>query len=209
MVRFYFIASCIALLSGLPGRADAGYETNPNYRSVLDAHHIKVTGSGYVDVPFHQAALLFGSDDLLQSVQDSYERLLPEGETPEFVIETLASNQWTFVNKQAQTSIIEEIHRDAGSDETIRVIYFSMGRRFFGYYRSVVDVVIQRDTNSGESRYDVTVFAYPQNAFMRFFARHLGAVERFFHSKTDEITELSVNICRDLAMREDPGIRID
>jgi len=184
--------------------ANVAYTNQASYRSVLEAHHIKVSGIGQVEIPFEEAVSLLQRADLLDVVQDSYARMLPEGETPEFVIQPEGPSRWFFVNRHNQTSIIEEIHRDIEPDGRAHVVYYSEGRRFFGNYRSVVDIAIARDQDN-QCRYEVTVYAYPVNSFSRFFARHLGVVERFFRDKTGEITELTVAICRELANPEVPA----
>lgn len=179
----------------------ADYEMRSNYRSVLDAHHIKVSGSGRVEIPFNDAVHLLQRPDLLDVVQASYARILPEGQTPEFVIQPEGHGRWSFVNRHNQTSVIEEIHRKIEPDGRAHVVYYSEGRRFFGDYRSVVDIAVSAELDEG-SRYEVIVYAYPLNSVSRFFARHLGVVERFFRDKTKEITSISVSICRDLANPE-------
>ena len=62
-----------------------------------------------------------------------------------------------------------------------------------------------RDLVTGEAgpeedacTYKVIVYAYPENAVSRFFARHLGIAERYFHQKTKDITALSIAISKHL-----------
>jgi hypothetical protein len=196
----------LLLLGGVPVDAEtAAYTNHPLVRSVFDAHFIKVDGSGRVAVPFADALALFERDDLLDEVQGAYARLLPPGETPEFIIHQRASNHWFFVNKHSQTSTIHEVHRVVEPDQSAHLVYYSDGRRFFGDYRSVIDIRVLGDGDGDgdgvASRYEVAVYAYPVNSFSRFFARHLGVVETFFRGKTDEIATLSVEICEHLFRR--------
>jgi hypothetical protein len=195
-----WVLGWLLLVGTALGAETAGYTNHPLVRSVFDAHYIKVDGEGRVAVPFAEALSLFERDDLLDEVQGAYARLLPPGETPEFVIHQRASNHWYFVNKNSQTSTIHEVHRLVEPDHSAHLVYYSDGRRFFGDYRSVIDIRVMGDGEGDgvASRYEVAVYAYPVNSFSRFFARHLGVVETFFRGKTDEISLLSVEICEHL-----------
>lgn len=173
----------------------AGYTNSEPYRSVLDAHYIEINGSGDVPVAFRAAKDVFESDNILDLIQAAYDDMLPEGEEPEFVIETVGPNAWQYVNLAGETSRILQLHRTFARNGEGHLVLYSDGDRFFGTYRAVIDITV-RDAGESASAYAVTVYAYPENAVSRFFARHFGMAERYFRNKTREITDISVAISR-------------
>ncbi len=118
--------------------------------------------------------------------------MLPPGKRPEFTVQQSSSNTWFFINgNQERTDIAEVAGRLTGAD-TFDLAYYTQGRRFFGHYQALIHI---RLTGAGDSTaYTVAVYAYPENGFSRFFARHLQLVEKYFRSKTSEISELAVQI---------------
>ena len=175
----------------------APFQDTDYYQSVATSHYIRVEGEGLVDVPFAEARRLFEQDDILDAVQVAYRNLLPPGEQPEFTVQQEATNRWSYLNKANQRSVMVELHRSLDDADDARLVFYSEGERFFGDFRAVIDISVRGE--DVQSRYAVTVMAYPVNSFSRFFARHLGVVPRFFRTKTTEITELAVMICRYLA----------
>lgn len=169
--------------------------TDPHARSVLDAHHIPCQSTGEVSVAIGELVRLFSHSNLVDHIQSEYARQLPAGERPEFVVKPDGSNRWHYVNKSGHRSEIHELARASDARAgVVEVIYYSRGRRFFGDFRALIHVRIVGE-GSGASRYTAAVWAYPESALPRFFARHLGLVESFFRDKTRELTELSVRIC--------------
>ena len=183
--------------------------SDPDARSVLESHYIPCASTGEVRVAIGELVRLFNHSNLVDHIQSAYARQLPAGERPEFVVQTDGSNRWHYVNKSGQHSEIHELARtqDARAG-VVEVVYFSRGRRFFGDFRALIHVRIVGDGGSGFSRYESQVWAYPESALPRFFARHLGLVESFFRDKTSELTELSVRICDGLVASPDPAGRV-
>jgi hypothetical protein len=191
--------SLMVLLIMVTVPALAGFREMPEYRSVLDAHYIEAGGTGLVEVAFRDAVILFERVNLLDDVQAAYAQRLGEGEKPEFVIAQESTNRWSYVNKSGHESVIQELHRAIQTNgNNAAVVYYTEGERFFGKFRAIIEVLVQPAGEGDASRYEVAVYAYPVNSFSRFFARHLGVVDRFFRDKTREITQLAVTICRDL-----------
>ncbi|MBN2703388.1 MAG: hypothetical protein JXR23_04170 [Pontiellaceae bacterium] len=157
--------------------------------------------SGNIAVEFDQALRVLKKDSLLQDIQAAYGELLPENEAPEFTIYTSSTNAYYYINKKGERTDIEEVVRRKTSDDSFEMVYYSYGKRFFGKYKAVIHVCIKRDMTSGMVMYDASVYAYPENAFSRFFARHLGLVEDYFEDKTDEmtgiITSISQSLCKE------------
>ncbi len=177
--------------------APADFQLTPQYQSVLNAHHIRITGEGQLDVSYEAARVLFEQDDILDAVQVAYAQLLEDGEAPEFVVEQRGHRHWGYVNKSGHQSEIIELHRQLEPDQAAELVLYSEGERFFGRFRAVIKVHVA-PVSAEAIRYDVLVYAYPENAVSRFFARRLGIAERFFRHKTAEITGLATRICRHL-----------
>ena len=163
---------------------------------------------GEVDVVFSNALIVFDQPNLLKEVQDAYCVLIAKDHEPEFTIQQQSTNTYFYVNKDGDRTDIQEVVRRQTSENTFDIIYYSCGKRFFGKYQAVIHVRIS-DGGEGCSSYTAAVYAYPENAFSRFFARHLGLVERFFRSKTEEltgiITTISCNLCEKVAEKPNPA----
>jgi len=154
--------------------------------------------TGSVPVKFPDALVVFEQPDLLQSVQDAYCELIAENGKPEFTIEQTSTNTYFYINRKNERTDITEVLRERTSETAVDVIYYSVGERFFGKYEAVIHVQIT-DDDGEHTHYTASVYAYPENAFSRFFARRLGLVERFFRNKTSEmtglITQITYNLC--------------
>ena len=148
---------------------------------------------GVVPIEFVQAMDVYAQPDLLSRVQEAYCKLLTDSGTPEFSINQSSSNTYFYVNKDMQRTDITEVLRRQTSDDTFDIILYSAGTRFFGDYQAVVHVQL---TASGDdtTQYHASVYAYPENAFSRFFARRLGLVRRYFKKKTGHMTEIITTI---------------
>lgn len=159
---------------------------------------IRASSGGSVPVDYNKAMLLLETPTLLTDVQDAYSELMPDGEEPEFTIEQNSTNSYFYINRKGERTDIVEVVRKKTSDTTFDIVYYSAGKRFFGHYQAVIHVQV---TSAGDeaSKYVASVYAYPENAFSRFFARRLGLVKRFFNKKTAEmsgiITTITCNLC--------------
>ncbi len=172
----------IELLSGHP-LADA----------VLSNHYIHVTTSGTVPVDYDVSMNVLMQDDILTLVQSTYEEILEKGETAEFVIKQVDTNQYRFVNSEGETADIYEVYRRLHHNGAFDLVYFAEGDRSFGHFKSLTHITI-RDMYNGSSHYYVNVFAYPENGVTRFFARHLRIVSRFFKRQTASIADVSTRV---------------
>ena len=136
---------------------------------------------------------------LLREVQEAYADLLGEGETPEFTIHQTSTNTYYYVNKDDERTDISEVVRGPEKAGTFDLVYYSFGKRFFGRYEAVIHIRLMQGPND-ELRYVCTVYAYPENGFSRFFARHLGLVERYFNDKTEHmdgiISSIAGTLCQ-------------
>lgn len=168
--------------------------------AVLEREFIYTETGGMVPVSFCSAVSVLQQPAFLTRVQEEYEKTLPAGKSPEFIIQQSATNAWFYINKkQERTDITEVAGRITGAD-TFDLAYYTQGCRFFGTYQALIHV---RLTGSGNSTdYTVAVYAYPENGFSRFFARHLQLVEKYFRSKTGEISAIAVQISKRLCNGE-------
>lgn len=197
-----FLVSALFLpFAGITHAAPLDAGTDPRVMSVTTNHYIPCGLTGRIDIAFADAVTMFSQPDLLDLIQTEYARQLPKGEKPEFTVKSCGTNQWSYVNKDKQYSEVHEISRAvAQAGDAVDLVYYSRGKRFFGWFRAAIAVRLTR-ADAGGSNYEVKVWAFPETGVTRFFARHLGLVESFFNDKTAEITALTVKISRGLAQR--------
>lgn len=161
---------------------------------------------GVVPVDFAQALKVFAHPDLLVNVQAAYtEKVLEEG-APEFSIQQTSETEYHYVNRKGERTDIAEVMRAKTSGETFDIVLYSTGKRFFGKYQAVIHVQLL-DCGEAGVGYVASVYAYPENAVSRFFARHLNLVEKYFNKKTEHLTEMitviSTSLCEEELAKEE------
>ncbi len=164
---------------------------------LLTNNCIRVDLTGKLDVEMSAIVHLLSRDNLLEEIQREYAVILPAGEKPEFEIKLAASNHYYYVNAKEQRSDIVEVSRQEVEQGRMRGAYYTSGRRFFGQFEAITIIDIHQNEQN-DVIYDVHVLAYPHVAISRFFARHLGLIERYFVSKSQELESLTVAICRNM-----------
>lgn len=169
--------------------------------ALMEQKFIYAETDGMIPVGFCSAISVFQQPEFLTRVQEEYEKTLPPGKRPEFIVQQSATNTWFYINKkQERTDITEVAGRITGAD-TFDLAYYTHGRRFFGTYQALIHIrLVQR---GDETEYTVAVYAYPENGLCRFFAQHLPPVEKYFRDKTGEISETAVRISTRLCREED------
>lgn len=192
--------TCIAILlwCGLLLKAGAlptaeRTEGDLSAQAVLARPCILVTTTGQLPLAYSGMARVFASPNLLGDVQREYARQLPPGQKPEFVIEQTAPGTYQYVNREGHESNIREVHRAEHEGPVTELVLHTSGRRFFGRFEAVVHVAVF-PLPQNQLGYTAIVHAYPENGLSRFLARHLGWVERYFHSKTRDIEVLSTRL---------------
>ncbi|WP_372796090.1 hypothetical protein [Pontiella sp.] len=164
--------------------------------------------AGVVPVDFDDALRVFSHPDLMSHVQAAYaEQVLEEGE-PEFSIQQTAPAEYFYVNRKGERTDLSEVVRIQTSETTFDLILYSTGKRFFGSYEALIHVRLLDCGNAGVG-YAASVYAYPENAVSRFFARHLGLVTNYFNKKTARMTEMitliSRSLCEEATARDEAG----
>ena len=153
---------------------------------------------GVVPVNFGEALSVLRHPQFIHHVQQAYNERIDDDGIPEFTIQQASTNTYFYVNRKGERTDITEILRQQAADSEFDMILHSTGRRSFGQYQAVIHIQV---TAAGEEESDYTamVYAYPENAVSRFFARHLGLVERYFRKKTVQltsmITTITLNLC--------------
>lgn len=191
--------------SGAAGRPDTrALLTHEDSCALLSKKYIYAETGGAVPVCFDRALTVFREESFLSLVQAEYEKMMPAENSPEFVIEPCGPDAWFYVNRKGErTDLFETAARREGED-LFHLVYFSEGRRFFGLYQALIHIRLTR--TAGTSAYHVAVYAYPENGVSRFVARRLNLVERYFRSKTDEISDLAVQISTRLCGGNSPSV---
>jgi hypothetical protein len=161
-------------------------------RELLAKDFICAETTGTVSVSIQSAISVLQQPSFLTRVQEEYEKMLPPGKHPEFVVQQSSTNTWFFINDHQERTDITEVAKRLTEPDTFDLAYYTHGRRFFGSYQALIQIRLIRTGDS--TGYTVAVYAYPENSFGRFFARHLQLVEKYFRSKTAEISGLAVQI---------------
>jgi hypothetical protein len=188
----FFVLAFVVSGSAIELPETSALVTDEQSLSLLDRDFIFTQTSGAVPVPVGSAIAVLQQPDFLSRVQDEYADTLPPGESPEFTINQSSPTNWYFINAKRERTDITEAARFMTRDGVFDLAYYTEGRRFFGNYRALIHI---RLSGSGEATdYQAAVYAYPENGISRFFARHLKLVERYFHSKTGEISEIALHI---------------
>ena len=179
----------LALLLPAFGAFALGTETlvhNTETRVLLSKKCIRTEMEGSMAIPFDSASALLNQPNLLELVQQEYARSVSEhGKVDIPVIET-TPGQYHYYNNKGKRTDIRILHRGSTTDGVYDCILQASGKRFFGRY----DVVVHfRMVEAGESdvEYVTQVHAYPHNGALRFFARKLGTIERYFKKNADKI----------------------
>ena len=167
-------------------------------RKLLDKKCIRAATSGVVPVSYDSATRILDQQDLLKIVQAEYARSISKEGSVKFPIIETAPGQFHYVNEKGQRTDIVELHRSQSEEGAFDIILQASGKRFFGLYDVIIHVQIQDASDAGVV-YAAQVHAYPHNGPMRFFARKLGTVERYFRKNTSNIESLACNIGQGLA----------
>jgi len=167
--------------------------------NLLDRKTVTLSGAGTEAVSFDVVNRIIESEHVLAALQQAYDSMLPDGETPEFVITAKTANLYLYVNSDDESTTIEELFKTS-DDASASLYLFMQGERFFGSFEAVAIIRAQAiDTES--MKWQIKVHAWPKNRFSRLIAR-TGIVNRYFRAQTSEITSLMLMIGRHMNRRD-------
>lgn len=192
---------CVALVSVCQAlELDPVAAKNESVEALVSKKCIYLEAGGSADLSMDMACGLLGRPDMLEMIQQAYQDMMPEGKSVEFTVKKEGEGKYSYVNRHNEQTRIEEVARTVIPDQKVVVALYSEGRRFFGAYQSLVQVEVN-PADEGGVQYNVCVYAYPESRMFRLFAK-LPPVEHFFRSKTVEMTELTLSICRKIYEEE-------
>lgn len=160
--------------------------------ALLQKKPIRLNATGSAELSFGEACQILNRDDLLEAVQRGYAQTLPPDKEPEFTVTKLPDGTYYYMNRNQQETRIEEVGR-VQDEKRVEVALYSEGVRFFGPYESFCIVRVMPD---GPERvtYEIEVYARPDSAVFRFFAK-MAPVEMFFKHKTRSLTDMVLSVC--------------
>lgn len=198
MITKRFIAIILVLLYAVLSRASEipypeALQSHKQASALLRRKTVTLSGEGTEDVRFSVVTRIIESRQVLAALQQAYDSMLADGEPPEFVISTKATNRYLYVDSDDELTTIEELFKT--SDESSASLYLFMeGERFFGSFEALA--IIRAKTIAAERiEWKIDVHAWPKNTLSRVIAR-TGIVNRYFRNKTSEITRLMLTIGR-------------
>lgn len=153
---------------------------------LLQKNCIRAETSGVVPIRFDTACEILTQPDLYQMLQDEYARSVSKNGKVDFPIIETKPGHYYYVNADNQRTDIVELYRQQTEAGVFDVVLKASGKRFFGHYDVIIHVQILDAVDAGVT-YFADVNAYPYNGAMRFIARRLGMVERYFKKNTDDI----------------------
>ena len=176
-------------------------ETNSYAVSVLEKKNIYVEVAGSIDVKFATALRALKQEDLLGQIESAWEAT--QNEEIYFKINQEDDVTYSYIDRKGHPTTIIEIGRffttRADGKQQLDMLFYSKGKRFFGHFEAISKMTAWPSDTEGETTYSSCVYAYPKNGFSRFFARHLGLVDRFFRKETKVIEDYAADISRYIA----------
>jgi len=161
--------------------------------ALLDRKNVTLSGKGTESVRFGVVNGIIESEHVLAALQQAYDSMRPDGETPEFVISAKPNNQYLYVDSDGESTIIEELYKTS-DDASASLYLFMEGERFFGSFEAVA-IIRAQAIDTENIKWQIDVHAWPSNKLSRLIAR-MGIVNRYFRAQTSEITSLMLTIGR-------------
>ncbi len=167
---------------------------NAEAKALLGKNCIQTEISGILPTRFDVAVRYLNQPNLVQCIQEEYRRSASKDGTIDFPIVETGNGVYYYVNEKNQRTDLFELCRQQTSDTTFDLIYHAMGKRYFGKYEVLIHIRTI-DARPAGTIYVATIYAYPHNGPLRFFARRFGTVERYFQRKTRLVAWVSTQIC--------------
>lgn len=160
---------------------------------ILNKKCLRTSIAGIIPAAHEDVVLYLDQPRLIPRLQRSYST--PTGGGPSIIERSPGS--YYYVNKnESRTEIYERFCR-ATADDTYDLILQAYGKRFFGSYDVIIHIQFI-DTQMKSTTYTAEVYAFPRNMALRFFARRLGIVERYFKKNTPFIARIAQRVAAEI-----------
>ena len=176
----------LALLQGSPSE------------KLLNKRCIRTDIAGMLPVAFDDAAFFLAQPRLMQRLQEGYWKTTDQDESTGISILESAPGHYYYISGKNQRTEIQELFRGPTADDAFDVLLQASGKRFFGKYDVIIHLQILDIPRSGVA-YVAEIHAYPRNMALRFFARRLGTIERYFKKQTGLMVYIARKISSDLS----------
>ena len=171
-----------------------GLLTDTASKALLEKKCIRTEACGVLPARFDAVVSYLSQPDLVQRIQREYRCSVSKDGTIDFPIVGTGNDEYHYVNEKNQRTDLFELCRRQTSGTTFDLIYHATGKRFFGKYEVLIHIRAI-DAGPAGTIYTASIHAYPHNGPVRFFARKLGTIERYFQRKTRMIARVSTKIC--------------
>jgi hypothetical protein len=196
MKRYLFQAIATIAASIVPGVYALGtadlLSESPSGK-LLDKKCISTETSGLVPVQFESASGVLMQPNLVQLIQQEYAQSVSSSQKVLYPITATAPGQFHYFNRKGQRTEVIELYRKQTDEGTFDYIVQASGKRFFGRYDVIIHLQVVDAAEAGVA-YTAEIHAYPHNGALRFFARKLGTVERYFKKNTGTITSVAKKV---------------
>lgn len=188
------IMIALGLVSGRSFGLDTAALLDGHAAELLEKKCIVTETGGVLPARFDTVVRYLSQPDLIQRIQEEYRRSVSKDGTLDFPIVGNGNNAYYYINEKNQRTDLFELYRRQTTDSTFDMAYHATGKRYFGKYEVLIHIRAI-DAEPAGTIYLASVYAYPHNGPMRFFARRFGTVERYFQRKTRVIARVSKKIC--------------
>lgn len=189
-----FTVIALAWAAGRSFALDTAAMVDGHAAKLLEKKCIRTESSGVLPARFDAVVRYLSKPDLIQHIQGEYRRSVSRDGTIDFPIVGTGNGTYYYINEKNQRTDLLELCRSQTSDSTFDLVYHAAGKRYFGKYEVLIHIRVIDAAPAG-TIYLASVYAYPHNGPVRFFARHFGTVERYFQRKTRIIARVSKKIC--------------
>lgn len=125
--------------------------------------------------------------DLLQRLYADYLRTYGEHKAARPLVRT-GPQSYSYAAGTKKETAVTELYCGASSAQTYDFVYYVEGRRM-GRYEMLVHVRVI-DAGPAGTAYAGSMYAYPHSGPVRFFVRHFGRLEQYFHYWTRVFTRV-------------------
>jgi len=164
---------------------------------LLEKKCIRTEVSGVIPPCWSLTTRMLSQPDFIPWIQAEYQRSVSKNESVSYPVIETTEGTYHYLNKKQQRTDIQELYREQTSETTFDLIYLAKGKRFFGKYEVLIHVHAI-DAGAAGTIYTAAIHAYPKNGPLRFFARRMNSVKRYFQNKTKLIADITGKISEGL-----------